>query len=160
MRTHKAYFILILLLLAFAMGCGGKEEAPVTVTAAPVEHTPAPTAAPTSVPAPPATPQEVSISVHTPTPTPSPVPTPSPTPEPFLGEWVYSFEGTDIVLLLNAGGDGTIRYGDNEQAFTWTFEGGSLMLTGTRTAFKAELSGNTLTVSTADGTLTFTGKER
>lgn len=172
MRINKAYLLILVLLLVMA-GCSGKSPAEISpvVTAAHTvaasyspdmvsTATPVPSPVPERIKEPSPTPMELTLSVETPTPTPSPVPTPSPTPVPFLGIWVYEFEGSEIVLELRADGNGRIQYGDNEQPLNWTFSDGTLILIGTRATFTADISGNSITLSTADGSLDFARKER
>lgn len=165
MRIHKAC-LLICILTAALSGCGKKEpeteaQVPAAVITAVPKEAPqiSPTPVPTPVPAPAGTPVEVSLSVQTPTPTPSPVPTPSPTPVPFLGEWTYRFEEKNIRLSLKNDGSGTILYNEKEQPFTWEYADGKILLAGVNTTFSAVFSDNTLSVTTLDGTLVFTGKE-
>lgn len=159
MRISKACLFLILILLLLACGCG-KKEMPVPVPTVASAPTDTPIPAKTPVPTPRPTPQELSLNVYTPTPTPSPVPTPSPTPVPFLGSWICSFEGSDIVLSLESEGAGSIRYGEQEQPVSWAYGNGKLVLTGVRAVFEADFSGNTIVISGADGALVFAGKEQ
>lgn len=159
MRIIKACLICIVLLLLVS-GCAAKESK--TDQNGPIES---PTFVPTvipekkHIPTPRPTPEAIFMTVSTPTPTPSPVPTPSPTPEPFLGEWTYRFDGTDIILFLYGGGAGYIRYSEKEQPLTWKYSEGKLALTGINTVFSAVFSQEGIALETPDGKLVFKGKD-
>ena len=159
MRKYISYLLLICILI-LCCSCGKKDDLAYkqAVTTTPVE-TVSPLVQATNTPRNVSTPQALALSIYTPTPTPSPIPTPSPTPLPFLGQWAYSFEGTEIILKIESDGTGIISYMDNQQPFTWSYSEDKLTLTGLRSHFTASLSQGSISIDTADGTLVFAEKE-